>query len=306
VPFIVTDEVQEMFRRYSGRTKGEARAIELEMVEFTDMLSARRKADGQIVAAYFESKANAPFVCLDCKEEVILKIGRRRLNHFAHANPIACKFAEGESETHRRCKLEIYQSLLQIPGVRNVALERALGEVRPDVSAEIFGVPVAIEIQISSLSIETIIRRTIDYYRRGIYVLWLLQWTSKLEEKRYAPKIWEKWIHTAYFGRVYYWFKGLNVVSYHFEPSLKAVPRTSWYSRDGQKKKGGGFSRRSKRFRTPIRGRTLNLATDFAPSDRGWWEGGSIKVPDAKLYMEKAPLIFDLVENERQRFRDGK
>jgi competence protein CoiA len=130
------------------------------------MLSAKRKSDGQTVAAYFESRSNGPFVCLECNGEVILKTGRTKVNHFAHANPIACKFATGESEEHRRCKLEIFQALRKEPGVSNVALESPLGTVRPDVSAYIHGVPVAIEVQISSLSLETIMRRTIDYAQR--------------------------------------------------------------------------------------------------------------------------------------------
>jgi hypothetical protein len=33
---------------------------------------------------------------------------------------------------------------------------------------------VAIEVQISSLSLETITERTIEYHRKGIHVLWLL------------------------------------------------------------------------------------------------------------------------------------
>src|SRR5580704_9535702 len=112
------------------------------------MLSAKRKSDGQTVTAYMESKSNAPFVCLECNEEVVLKTGKLRVNHFAHANPIACKFAEGESEAHRRCKIEIFLALTKTAGVEDVALERALGEVRPDVSARINGVPVAIEVQL--------------------------------------------------------------------------------------------------------------------------------------------------------------
>ena len=107
------------------------------------------------MTAYMESKANAPFLCLECNEEVILKTGRSRVNHFAHANPIACKFSEGESEAHRRCKLEIYLALQKQAGVSSIALERPFGNVRPDVSAVIRGVPVAIEVQISSLSQDT-------------------------------------------------------------------------------------------------------------------------------------------------------
>jgi competence protein CoiA len=252
------------------------------------MLCARRKSDGQTVNAYFESKLNGPFACLDCCEEVILKIGRSRINHFAHANPIGCKFAEGESEAHRRCKIEIYLALQKEPGVHNVALERSLETVRPDVSADIKGIPVAIEVQLSSLSIETIMRRTIDYAQRGIYVLWLLQWTPKLDSNRYSPSLWEKWVHCAYFGRVYYWIEGLTVVSYHFDPSFKSVPQKSWYSQDGRKMTADGYSRRAKRYRTPVRGETLHLARDFAPKERYWWEGNGLKVPDAKLFMQRA------------------
>jgi competence protein CoiA len=251
------------------------------------MLSAKRKSDGQTVLAYFEAKRNGPFTCLDCGDEVILKLGRNKTDHFAHANPIACKFAEGESDQHRRCKLEIYEALLQMPNVANPALERPLGLVRPDVSAYINGVPVAIEVQISSLSLETIQRRTIEYGRKGIYVLWLLQWTPELDAMQYSPRLWEKWIHAAYFGRVYYWTGGLSVAHYHFDPHFKSVPKKVWYSKDGKRMTGGGYSHRSKRYRTPVRRKTLNLATDFGPREREWWRGNGITVPDAKLYMQR-------------------
>ena len=107
-----------------------------------------------------------------------------------------------------------------------------------------------------------------------------------LDAKRYTPKLWEKWIHAAYFGHVYYWIKGLKVVSYHYEPSFKAVPKQSWYAQNGKKTTGGGYSRKSKHDRTPVRGKTLNLVTDFAPKQRYWWEGDGLKVPDAKLFIE--------------------
>jgi len=251
------------------------------------MLLARRKSDGHTVTAYSELKLNGPFSCLICGDPVLLKGGRNRINHFAHANPIACKFAEGESDEHRRCKMEIYEALLQQPHVRNVALERPLGTVRPDISAYVNGVPVAIEVQISALSIETIMRRTIDYHQRGIYVLWLLQWTPELDASRYTPELWEKWVHVAYFGRAYYWLKGLEVASYRLEPHRQSVPRKTLYSKGGRKMTVGGYTKHSKRYRTAVRGETLNLATDFAPKQRYWWEGGGIKVPDAKIFMDR-------------------
>jgi len=251
------------------------------------MLCAKRKLTGEIVTAYFANKSQAPFSCPECSDPVILKTGRSRVNYFAHENPLMCRYAENESDEHRRCKMEIFQALQNDPHVLNVALERPLGTNRPDVSAEINGVPVAIEVQISSLSPETIAYRTMEYARKGIYVLWLLQWTPKLDAKRYTPRLWEKWIHAAYFGRVYYWAEGLSVVSYHFDPHLKSIPQKSWYSPKGKKITASGYTRRSKRYRTAIRGRTFNLATDFGPRNRDWWEGKDITIPAAKLYVDQ-------------------
>jgi competence protein CoiA len=251
------------------------------------MLCAIRKSDGQTVNAYDERKENGPFRCLECGDPVMLKIGQNRINHFAHENPIARHYAENESDDHRSCKMQIFEALKRHPNVRDVAMERPFGTNRPDVSARINGVPVAIEIQISNLSLETIMQRTIEYHRKGIYVLWLLLWTPELNSPRYTPKLWEKWIHAAYFGRVYYWLEELKVAAYHFEPHTKLVPQKSWYSPAGKKMTGGGYTTKSKRYRTTTAGDTFNLATDFGPQTRYWWEGGGIKVPDARLYMER-------------------
>lgn len=169
--------------------------------------------------------------------------------------------------------------------VNDVHLERSLQTVRPDVSANINGVRVAIEVQISTLSQETIIHRTKEYERKGIYVLWLLQWTPYLDGSRYSPRLWEKWVHAAYFGQVYYWVKGLEVASYRFEPYPMHVPETSWYSDNGIQMTARGYKRKSKRWRVPVRAETLDLVKDFAPTQREWWKGGDLTIPFAKLYI---------------------
>jgi competence protein CoiA len=243
------------------------------------MFYAKWKSTGQTVAAGSTSKRNAPFLCLECGHEVVLRAGKKRVGHFAHLDALACHDWESESEAHRRCKMEIYEALRKEHSVQNVALERSLGSVRPDVSAYVKGVPVAIEIQMSSLSLETITHRTLEYFRKGIYVLWLLQWTPKLDQSRYSPTRWEKWIHATYFGQVYYWVNGLSIVCYRFDPTFKRVSK---------KMMRKGFSRRYRRFRRASRGELLNLVKDFVPRVRKRWQGRGIQVPEAALFIHRS------------------
>jgi competence protein CoiA len=145
------------------------------------MLRAIRKSDGETVEAWSQKESAGPFSCPSCGGEVILHSGRRRLEHFAHTPERACRFDLGESENHRRCKAEIWVCLA------NAQLERPLGDVRADVSANVNGVPVAFEVQLSNLSLEDIIRRTKEYARRGIGVR-LEQTSSGSAAGRASPR----------------------------------------------------------------------------------------------------------------------
>jgi competence protein CoiA len=199
-----------------------------------------------------------------------------------------------ETEIHRRCKAELFQALLHTPSVTDVRLERDLKGVRADVSADIGGVPVAIEVQISTLSIEDVVRRTKAYTARGIHVLWLCQWTPALNDRFYSPEPWERWLHAAYFGRVYYWKGGTSVVPYHFAPAHLHVKKRAWHTPGGRMKRGGGYIRLSKRYKTAIRGDTLDLLTDFAARERDWWKSGDTEIPPAKLYCDTRPRFWNV------------
>lgn len=210
----------------AGGLSGDASLWSLGVVKYgfqKPMISADRKSDRESVLARDVSKADGPFLCPECSEPVLVRKSSIRTDHFAHAKSGICNYSSGESDTHRRCKLEIYNALLRHPKATAVFLERSLTTARPDISATINGVRVAIEVQISNLPLETIVRRTQEYARKGVYVLWLLQWTPYLDGLRYNPRLWEKWLHAAYFGRVYYWVEGLTVACYHFEPHYRSV-----------------------------------------------------------------------------------
>ncbi|MFL6208295.1 MAG: competence protein CoiA [Pyrinomonadaceae bacterium] len=238
------------------------------------MLTAIREADGQKLGAWEADKRDRPFVCFCCQRVVTLKQGGILAPHFAHRPPVVCEYGTGESEAHRRCKLAIYETLSADPRVTKCELERNLGTVRPDVSAYLYGVPVAIEVQLSSLSLAKIAYRTSEYARKGIYVLWLPVYHDRLEQDLYAPRPWELWLHAAYAGRIYYWLAGATVRPLHFRDYLINVRgRTRDYKK---------LSRR----KVPLAGPPLDLLIHFKPYNRAAWAERPFSGPRAKLLVD--------------------
>ena len=231
------------------------------------MLSACNRY-GEVLAAEVEA-GDGPFHCPACQGPVILKQGRMKIPHFAHLSGTACVYSnEGESQEHQLAKLEIYEALRRIPEVTDVRLERYLQEVRPDVSFVVHGQLVAIEIQFSHLSCDLITRRTKAYARKDIAVLWTPSFPMELFKGRYAPKDWERYLHTLYYGRVYYWLEGVELVPVKFEEYM--LP-PNWYSGE----------RRSKRYVSPRMLPTVSIP-QLAPIWRKPWRD----FPRAKLWCE--------------------
>jgi competence protein CoiA len=241
------------------------------------MLTAIRQVDGQKVGAWEVDRTERPFLCPCCSEIVTLRRGGIIAPHFAHKPPVTCEYGTGESEEHRQCKISIYEALAADPLVKKCEMERDLGAVRPDVSAYINGVPVAIEVQASNLTLEKIGRRTGEYARRGIYVLWLPIYKESLKAELYSPRPWERWLHEAYFGRIYYWVESLRIQPVHFRDYLTRVRgRTHDYEKLSKKK-------------VPIDGVPAVLTKDFMPVERAAWARDFIDIPQAKLFIDKQP-----------------
>lgn len=241
------------------------------------MLTAMAES-GKVLAMTAE-KCQAPFVCPECQDEVILRKGNINIHHFAHRSGSDCAYGQGESDEHMRCKTEIYNALLSI-GCLDCEMEKGLGAVRPDVYFESkrTGRKYAIEVQLSNLTTEKIAHRTKEYYRLGVYVLWLPQADTFINFKKYSPSAWEKWLHATYFGRVYYWMSDLYVVPVHFNDHQTWVERTDW---------GGGYYKKSKRYReldvlTPV-----HIYNDFHGITRTAWDGGTVVIPKCNILVER-------------------
>ena len=130
------------------------------------MLSAYSLDNGAVLAMEAH-KDDGPFHCPQCEEEVILKQGRVKIAHFAHFPDADCSYAsEPESAEHLSVKLEIYEALKAEPGVSKLQVERYLKEVRPDISFCYENRYIAIEVQISPLRFDELIRRTTIYAQK--------------------------------------------------------------------------------------------------------------------------------------------
>jgi competence protein CoiA len=251
------------------------------------MLIALRTIGNVLVRASAVTNVAGLFVCPQCHKEVEVCQSGADIFHFVHKASVPCSYDAGESEAHRRAKSEIFEALVKHPDVNEVTLEQPLDTVRPDVFAYIRGVPVAIEMQISNLSVETIAHRTEEYTRLGIYVLWLLHWTPTLNSKRYSPRRFERWLHTTYFGRVYFWRQDLDILPYHFHEQHTEVPQRFWQDERGRSRSAHGYRRRSRRYKLPICGRRLHLVRDFRKTTRLPWNGPTLSVPKANLWMDE-------------------
>lgn len=248
------------------------------------MLTAIQENSQKKVNALSVEKEASPFSCPECGTNVILKKGLLKTPHFAHKPPVTCDYGSGESEEHRRCKSSIFENASLLADVDDCEIEKSFGAVRPDIYIKFkSGLQVAIEVQLSTLTLEKIIQRTSIYEELDIYTLWIPSLkTSGLDKKceTYSPKSYERWLHQTYYGRVYYWVDSLILRPVVFDTYKLYVPETKW---------GGGYYKDSKRYVTPVLLDTVSFPSDFYPRHRGAW-GVKIYTPNSKIMLGRDHL----------------
>lgn len=115
------------------------------------------------------------FFCPECKEEVIMKIGNKRIPHFSHKKGSECPESyERESEYHISGKLLLFQWLKK-KGLDPI-LEPYYLDIcqRPDIGVHYEGVNYALEYQCSIISEELFKKRSEAYFQSGIVPIWIL------------------------------------------------------------------------------------------------------------------------------------
>ena len=93
-----------------------------------------------------------------------------------------CPNNKGETIAHLRTKLDIYQYLQKYNHqLRTLEIEKWICDrtLRSDVYIETDKNTIAIEVQMTPISVDNISERTEKYHRNGIYVLWVLPYEHR-------------------------------------------------------------------------------------------------------------------------------
>ncbi|UII57025.1 competence protein CoiA [Cytobacillus spongiae] len=122
-----------------------------------------------------ELKRQESFHCPVCGGALYLKIGRKKIPHFAHQKATNClEHFERESEYHMLGKLQLFDALEQT-GVKPT-LEPYFHTIkqRPDICFSYGTKLYAVEFQCSTIPEEIFIKRTEQYQQQGITPVWIL------------------------------------------------------------------------------------------------------------------------------------
>lgn len=218
------------------------------------------------------TKVDGPFYCPACNSEAVIRKCIEKIDHFAHSARLTPAIGAHESDLHFQCKTEICVELYNKFPDGKWAVERIIPEnkiigvpeLRPDISGRINNERVAIEIQASAISITKILKRCSAYSKRGIALLWIVPLYIPLGDDPFRPRLYERYLHSIYFGRTYYWWKGqgLTLKAVHYAPAKRHIEYKEWYE-EGNHMSGGGYDLDYRMVKTPIYGSDLSIDSSF-------------------------------------------
>lgn len=156
----------------------------------SSILTALTKNGQQVVLsnkwtrkALHKLRSTTTFLCPQCKEEVILKIGEVVIPHFSHKAKTDCKnyFSEGESIQHLIGKQQLEQ-LFNNAGLQ-VEIEPFLPAIRqrPDLLITSNQEQIPFEFQCSPIPIRLVEERTAGYIQASYNPYWLLHTPKNIE-----------------------------------------------------------------------------------------------------------------------------
>lgn len=263
----------------------------------TIKVTARRVSDNALVHVNNTSKSEGPFYCPDTFEDLVLRRCVEKRDHFAYKarySPVGSK----ESDLHKTCKKEICTILknsfpngnwIEERDSLNADSSKGLTKVKPDISGRINGKGIIIEVQASVLSIKEIIKRTEQYTLRGGYILWIVPLEKELGTENFRPRLFERYLHTMYRGKVYYWNKGNGTLltPVHFGTATRHIIADTIFDSDGTEIDVGGYDKPYLRIKKPIYGKKVNLI-HFTSENRDKFdmENDKLSIKESKIFRD--------------------
>ncbi len=252
------------------------------------------------VSASQVTKTDGPFYCPECFSDAIVRKCDDKVDHFAHKarqTPIAEKY---ESELHKACKRELCEALQKHYPEGNWDMERPIPAnektrmLRPDIS----GRPghnktpgVVIEVQVSRLKVSEIVERTELYHQRGCAILWVIPLKAEIGNEIFRPRHIERYLHSLYFGRCYYWLPGSGgqIIPVHFGKAQRFIEESTWFDESGTEQSAGGYFQTYGTIKTPVYGSLLDVCADFLRQPRNAFKARNerLNVPECTIYHDR-------------------
>jgi len=256
------------------------------------------------------TKRNGPFFCPECFSDAVIRKCTVKRDHFAHKARLSPVLKREERELHLKCKEEICKVLQEKFPDGNWATERRIEAknkpgvpiIIPDVSGRINGIAVAIEVQASSLTIPNLVSRSIAYKKWKIAVLWIVPLREELGNDPFRPRLYERYLHSMYFGRIFYWTFGSGTVlkPVHYSPAVRFIDISEWYDENGCQQQAGGYYKPYKSIKNPNYGPAIDIA-DFTKNMRGEFTpvNERLSIPECLIWNDNLDLWWDHDEENK-------
>lgn len=265
---------------------------------------------GKMVSCFKVTKEDGPFYCPRCNSTAIVRKCTEKDDHFAHKPKLSPILTSKDQSLHTECKNIICKYLSEKYPEGKWAVERPIDgnpdkgtkTIIPDISGRIEKIPVAIEVQKSTYTLGKIKDKTEQYYKRGVYVLWIIPLREALGHDDFRPRLFEKYLHAMYYGRAYYWIptKPNKLLPVHFSYSCRYIEESSFYDENGKEQCFGGYYLPYKTIKKPNSDGFINIATDLKKVDRPLfknikWEE---EIPACKIMMDTKDTWWSKNEKE--------
>jgi len=255
----------------------------------------------QIYSAETCTSMDGPFFCTSCLSDVVVRKCTEKRDHFAHIARTSQTGGKAEGELHKKCKTEMCEALAALNPAGKWEVERTIKEhkakgtpeLRPDISGYIDGKLVAIEVQASVLSISKILSKMEAYTKWNINTLWIVPLAEPLGELPFRPRLYERYLHSMYYGRIYYWAidHGIELDTVHLGVAGRNLEYNEWCE-EGDLRTAGGYFKPYKIIKTPIYGARINISNHFGSHLRPEFVPDNTRkiVPKCLLWKDRLPI----------------